>query len=157
MLGLLSSPSWLQLLTVLLQKQSIRLDTENKIQTTQLVDNLSKYSWFEEKNSVGQGKITSLSEEQVVNRPIPWQNSRIDWATFSGASTRTSPTSSSLRMLVLVVSAAWYIVSVVWRKLDWSPTISKESHTKEPFSFSEMSVRFMKESTKYWRFLNRKL
>ena len=98
--------------------------------------------------------FTSLSEElREVRSPIPWQNSKIDWDTLAGASVRTSPTSSILRMLVLVVLACWYMVSVVWRKEDWSPTISRVSHTISDINFSDMSVRFMKDSTKQQRFL----
>ena len=55
---------------------------------------------------------------RVVRRPRPWQKRRMEVATLAGASASTSPTSSTRRMLVLVLSAAWYIVSVVCRNGD---------------------------------------
>ena len=55
---------------------------------------------------------------RVVRRPRPWQKRRMEVATLAGASASTSPTSSTRRMLVRVLSAAWYIVSVVCRNED---------------------------------------
>ena len=55
---------------------------------------------------------------RVVRRPRPWQKRRMEVATLAGASASTSPTPSKRRMLVLVLSAAWYIVSVVRRNGD---------------------------------------
>ena len=55
---------------------------------------------------------------RVVRRPRPWQKRRMAVATLAGASASTSPTPSKRRMLVLVLSAAWYIVSVVRRNGD---------------------------------------
>ena len=98
--------------------------------------------------------LTSLSVVlRDVSNPIPWQNNKIDWDTLAGASDNTSPTSSSLRILVLVLLACWYMVSVVWRKLDLSPTRSRVSQTRLEESFSEISVRLRNASTKQRRFL----
>ena len=53
--------------------------------------------------------LTILSPKLTdVSSPIPWQNSKIDWATFPGASTNTSPTSSILGVKLELVSLARY-------------------------------------------------
>ena len=52
-----------------------------------------------------------------------------------------------LRILVLALLACWYMVSVVWRKEDWSPTTNNVSHFNCSARRLEMSVRCINDST----------